>query len=254
MRLLGPVERLREAWLIRQADDGADLPADGLPLPPARLRLLVDGRSGDAGRFLVLGKPMFESIRDAVIESGRRPDRTGRGARLRLRLRPRPSPLARRRGPRDPRLRLQPGPHRLGPRRTSLRASQRQRIGPADRLRGRQVRPDLRPLGLHPPRPRAPGRLDRRVQAHPPSRRPAHRQRPRRVDGRPAQPARSANASNAASWSSNVRGCRAATSAAPTTRAPTSPGPCSPASRTSRPVSLGTPDMSILQTGYIARR
>ena len=77
MHLLGPVERLREAWLIRQADDGADLPADGLPLPPARLRLLVDGRSGDATRFLVLGRPMFESIRDAVIAAGREPSELG---------------------------------------------------------------------------------------------------------------------------------------------------------------------------------
>jgi SAM-dependent methyltransferase len=77
VHLLGPVERLREAWLIRQADDGADLPSDGLPLPPARLRLLVDGRSGDAGRFLALGRPMFESIRDAVVAAGRRPSELG---------------------------------------------------------------------------------------------------------------------------------------------------------------------------------
>ncbi len=72
-RLLGPVEKLREEWLVRQADDGPDPRPDGLPLPPARLRLLVDGRSGDGPRFLVLGEAMFDSIADAVREAGREP-------------------------------------------------------------------------------------------------------------------------------------------------------------------------------------
>lgn len=72
-RLLGPVEKLREEWLVRQADDGPDPQPDGLPLPPARLRLLVDGRSGDGPRFLVLGRAMFDSIAGAVRDSGRDP-------------------------------------------------------------------------------------------------------------------------------------------------------------------------------------
>jgi SAM-dependent methyltransferase len=70
--LLGPVERLREGWLTIRAHDD-HLAFDGLPVPPARLRLLVDGRSGDAGQFLRVGRRMFESIRDAVADSGTDP-------------------------------------------------------------------------------------------------------------------------------------------------------------------------------------
>lgn len=76
-RLLGPVEKLREEWLVRQADDGPDPWPDGLPLPPARLRLLVDGRSGDGPRFLGVGRTMFDSITAAVAESGRDPASLG---------------------------------------------------------------------------------------------------------------------------------------------------------------------------------
>ncbi len=50
---------------------------DGLPVPPARLRLLVDGRSGDAAHFLRVGRRMFESIRDAVAASGTDPRKLG---------------------------------------------------------------------------------------------------------------------------------------------------------------------------------
>jgi SAM-dependent methyltransferase len=69
-RLLGPVEALRERWLARRADAGPTVGADGLPLPPSRLRLLVDGRSGDGERFLRIGALMAGSIRAAVAESG----------------------------------------------------------------------------------------------------------------------------------------------------------------------------------------
>jgi SAM-dependent methyltransferase len=70
-RLLRPAERLREEWLARRAGEGGDsLGSDGLPIPPPRLRLLVDGRSGDAGAFLRVGAQMCESIRGAVAESG----------------------------------------------------------------------------------------------------------------------------------------------------------------------------------------
>jgi SAM-dependent methyltransferase len=70
--LLGPAERLREGWLTIRAHDD-HLAFDGLPVPPARLRLLVDGRSGDAGQFLRVGRRMFESIRDAVADFGTDP-------------------------------------------------------------------------------------------------------------------------------------------------------------------------------------
>ena len=43
---------------------------DGLPLPPSRLRLLVDGRSGDADAFLRIGGQLCGSIREAVAAAG----------------------------------------------------------------------------------------------------------------------------------------------------------------------------------------
>ena len=70
-RLLGPVERLREGWLAFRAQEPDPDFADGLPLPPPRLRLLVDGRSGDAGLFLRVGAQLCESIQGAVAESGK---------------------------------------------------------------------------------------------------------------------------------------------------------------------------------------
>lgn len=69
-RLLGPVERLREGWLAFRAEDLEFEAGDELPLPPSRLRLLVDGRSGDAGLFLEVGAQLCGSIQDAVAESG----------------------------------------------------------------------------------------------------------------------------------------------------------------------------------------
>jgi SAM-dependent methyltransferase len=69
-RLLGPVERLREAWLGFRADDLEAEAPDGLPVPPSRLRLLVDGRSGDACLFLEVGAQLCESIQDVVADSG----------------------------------------------------------------------------------------------------------------------------------------------------------------------------------------
>lgn len=69
-RLLGPAERLREGWLSFRVHDREPTAPGGLPLPPPRLRLLVDGRTGDADAFLRVGAQMCESIRDAVTESG----------------------------------------------------------------------------------------------------------------------------------------------------------------------------------------
>lgn len=69
-RLLRPAARLRESWLTVRARDCHTAGPDGLPLPPPRLRLLVDGRSGDAARFLHVGGQMSASIRAAVASSG----------------------------------------------------------------------------------------------------------------------------------------------------------------------------------------
>lgn len=69
--LLRPAARLREGWLAARACDGGTAAApDGLPLPPSRLRLLVDGRSGEAERFLRVGELMAGSIAAAVAHAG----------------------------------------------------------------------------------------------------------------------------------------------------------------------------------------
>lgn len=73
-RLLRPAERLREEWLTIRAHDD-HLAPDGLPVPPARLRLLVDGRSGDAARFLHIGSGMAASIHAAASVAGSPPER-----------------------------------------------------------------------------------------------------------------------------------------------------------------------------------
>lgn len=70
--LLRPAARLREGWLAARSCDGGNATApDGLPLPPSRLRLLVDGRSGDADRFLAVGAQMADSIAAAAAQAGR---------------------------------------------------------------------------------------------------------------------------------------------------------------------------------------
>lgn len=68
--LLRPAERLREGWLtLRVHEQGATGP-DGMPVPPPRLRLLVDGRTGDADAFLRLGAQMCSAIQGAVAAAG----------------------------------------------------------------------------------------------------------------------------------------------------------------------------------------
>ena len=69
-RLLGSVERLREGWLSFRAQGLEGDLVGGLPLPPPRLRLLVDGRSGDGDLFLKMGAQLCDSIQVAAAESG----------------------------------------------------------------------------------------------------------------------------------------------------------------------------------------
>jgi SAM-dependent methyltransferase len=70
-RLLRPAERLREEWLVRRVEDRRACGPDGMPLPPPRLRLLVDGRSADQRHFLRVGRQMLDGIRDGVGQMGR---------------------------------------------------------------------------------------------------------------------------------------------------------------------------------------
>jgi SAM-dependent methyltransferase len=69
-RLLLPAERLREGWLAHRAHEREVVGADGLPVPPPRLRLLVDGRTGDAEAFQRLGAQMCDSIQAAAAAAG----------------------------------------------------------------------------------------------------------------------------------------------------------------------------------------
>lgn len=72
-RLLRPAERVREGWLALRSCEGDQLGPDEMPLPPSRLRVLVDGRSGDAGAFFRIGEQMCRSIQGAVADSGAGP-------------------------------------------------------------------------------------------------------------------------------------------------------------------------------------
>lgn len=74
-RLLLPAERVREGWLSLRVHEQEAVGSDGLPLPPARLRLLVDGRTGGGEAFLRLGAQMCASIRDAAAAAGTPPER-----------------------------------------------------------------------------------------------------------------------------------------------------------------------------------
>ena len=69
--LLGPTSRLRQHYLALRgsvAVNGAG--DDGPPLPPASLRVLVDGRSADAHRFLRIGEQSSRRVRQALAAVG----------------------------------------------------------------------------------------------------------------------------------------------------------------------------------------
>lgn len=50
--VLPPLVRLRERWIAARAGD-RPTSGDGLPLPPARLRVLVDGHADPDGRPVI---------------------------------------------------------------------------------------------------------------------------------------------------------------------------------------------------------
>jgi SAM-dependent methyltransferase len=75
--LLRPAERLREEWLVRRVSDRRGCGPDGIPLPPPRLRLLVAGRSADSGPYLQAGRQMFAGIRGGVGAMGREVEELG---------------------------------------------------------------------------------------------------------------------------------------------------------------------------------
>jgi SAM-dependent methyltransferase len=70
VRLLRPAARARERYLAMRTPEGPAVGPDGLALPSARLRLLVDGRSGDAETFLQVGAQLARSVREAAALSG----------------------------------------------------------------------------------------------------------------------------------------------------------------------------------------
>ena len=69
-RLLGTAECVRSSWLTLRAGEPVLADAEGAPIPPPRLRLLVDGRTADADAHLRMGRQMWESIRDACAWFG----------------------------------------------------------------------------------------------------------------------------------------------------------------------------------------
>lgn len=68
--LLVATQRVREELLVFCASELDSDPPDGLPLPPARMRVWVAGRSGDAEAFLQIGAQMCDAIRDALAAAG----------------------------------------------------------------------------------------------------------------------------------------------------------------------------------------
>jgi SAM-dependent methyltransferase len=69
--LLRSGARLRERFLALRARGAEVTGPDGLPLPPPKLRVAVDGRSADAGRFIRVGAQSAQRVRRAIAAAGR---------------------------------------------------------------------------------------------------------------------------------------------------------------------------------------
>src|SRR5215218_10027330 len=76
--LLRGAVRLRRRYLAWRAPAAPPGTADGLPLPPARLGVMVDGRSGDPDRFVAVGAESARLIREALAGVGVELERLGR--------------------------------------------------------------------------------------------------------------------------------------------------------------------------------
>ncbi len=68
--LLDRAARLRERALALRAGGDDGIGPDGLPLPPPHLRVAVDGRSADAGRFIRVGRQSARRIRQTLSSQG----------------------------------------------------------------------------------------------------------------------------------------------------------------------------------------
>jgi len=101
VHLLRPVVRLRERVVAARAPAVALGLVDGPPLPPARLRVLVDGH-GDPERFVQAGVVGAEVIRRSLTDAGVALDSVG--SLLDFRLRASGSPVERSPCSRDTRL------------------------------------------------------------------------------------------------------------------------------------------------------
>lgn len=66
--VLGPVASLRERWIAVRASEAPAVAPDGLPLPPAQLRVLVDGH-GDPEGFLDDGRQGAEMIQRTLANA-----------------------------------------------------------------------------------------------------------------------------------------------------------------------------------------
>jgi SAM-dependent methyltransferase len=70
--LLRPAARLRETYLTLGAgrEDEGTVDPDGVPLPPPRLRMKVDGSSSDADRFLRIAGWDWETLSGVLADAG----------------------------------------------------------------------------------------------------------------------------------------------------------------------------------------
>jgi SAM-dependent methyltransferase len=66
---LTPIARLRERWIAARSPEGPAVGPDGLPMPPSRLRVLVDGHA-DPGGFIEDSALGAEMIRATVRRAG----------------------------------------------------------------------------------------------------------------------------------------------------------------------------------------